>query len=113
MEEKKLKVYSIFKELDHNGKVITRKLETEIPWENYNPEKFMMEVLKNGDLTKVPRPFSGYHNVLMKKYFNIDEHEKVWRPFVTESEVVNGMRFVFQRKSDSCQVMKWEWVDEK
>lgn len=105
---KTIKVYATFKRLNYKGEVLTEVQERDIPWQNYDPEKFINEVCLSGNVENFPRPFDGYFNDLMTKYFGIKEHEKIWRPFNVETEVVSGYKFVFQQRSEGHQVMKWE-----
>ena len=107
---KTIKVYATFKRLNYKGEVLTDVQERDIPWQNYDPEKFIKEVCLSGNVENFPKPFDGYFNDLMAKYFDIKEHSKIWRPFSVETEVVSGCKFVFQRHDSGYQVMKWENV---
>lgn len=107
-EKQKLKVIATYKRLDYKGVVHTDVVEREIPWEGYDPERFIKTVCLSGNVADFPRPFSGYFNDLMEKHFGVTERDKIWRPYSVESEVVSGCKFVFQRASDSCQIMRWE-----
>ena len=105
---KTIKVYATFKRLNYKGEVLTDVQERDIPWQNYDPEKFIKEVCLSGNIENFPRPFNGYFSDLMNIHFGIKEHAKIWRPFNVETEVVSGCKFVFMRHDRGKKDMKWE-----
>jgi len=109
-ENNSLKVIATFKELDYKGNVITNKIEKDIPW-SLDAESLLHHIIKNGTAKDFEKPFDGYYNDLMKKYFGITAHEEVWRPVCVESETLScGAKFVFQQHDKSSQVMQWKDV---